>query len=69
MNEGLRTHVSIDDRKLFVCEVIDKNLEEDYMEEISGSVDMCREPDSHDECACSDVDNRKLDPARVGEAR
>ena len=30
----MQTQVCIDDMQLFVCEVIDKNHEEEYMEEI-----------------------------------
>ena len=67
LNEGMKTHVSIDDMQLFVREVIDKNLEEEYMEEVNESADRCHEPETHDEFALDDVNNCKLDPARVRE--
>ena len=38
----MRTQVSIDDIELYVCEDIDMNFEEAYMEEINGSADKCR---------------------------
>ena len=66
MNEGMKTQVSIDDMQLFVCEVINKNLGEKYMEEIN---DKCHERESHDDFAWDNVNNCKLDPARVREAR
>ena len=41
LNEGMKTHVSTDDMQLFVCTVIDKTLEEEYMEEINESAKKC----------------------------
>ena len=69
MNDGMMTQVSIDDMQLFVCEVIVKILEEEYMEEINESAPQCCEPESRDELAWNDVNNCKLDPARLREAR
>ena len=69
LNEGMMTQMSIDDMQLFVCEVIVKILEEEYMEEINESAHKCCEPESHDELAWNDVNNSKLDPARFREAR
>ena len=69
LNEGMMTQVSIDDVQLFVCEVIVKNLEEENMVEINESAHKCYEPESHDEFAWDDVNNGKLDPARVRAAR
>ena len=40
--------MSIDDRQLFVCEVIDKNIEENYLEETNESGDKCHEPENHE---------------------
>ena len=31
----MKTQVSIDDMQLFVCEVTDQNLEDEYMKEIN----------------------------------
>ena len=45
VNEGAKTQVGIDDMQLFVCEVIVKNLQEVYMEEIYESADRCHEPE------------------------
>ena len=67
--EGAVTRVGIEDTQLFVCEVIDKNLEDEYMDEINESADKCHEPENHRNFAWDDVDNCKLDPARVQEAR
>ena len=67
-NEGMKTQVSIDDVQLFVCEVIDQNLEEN-MTEINERADKCHELETHDEYAWDDVNNCKLDPARGREAR
>ena len=53
---------------LFVCEVIDQNLEEN-MTEINERADKCHELETHDEYAWDDVNNCKLDPARGREAR
>ena len=69
LNEGMMTQVSIDDMLLFVCEVIVKILEEEYVEEIIESALKCCEPESHDEFAWNDVNKCKLDPGRFGEAR
>ena len=69
LNEGMMTQVSIDDMQLFVCEVIVKILEEEYMEEINESAPNSFEPESRDELAWNDVNNCKLDPARLREAR
>ena len=69
VNEGMKTQVSIDDTQLFVCELTDKNLEEEYMEEISESADKCHEPEHHDDFEWDDVNNCKLDPARFRVAR
>ena len=44
MNEGMKTPVSINGMQLFVCVVIDKNFEEECMEEINESAaDKCHE--------------------------
>ena len=69
LNDGMMTQVSIDDMQLFVFEVIVKILEEEYMEEINESARKCCEPESLDELAWNDVNNCKLDPARVRAAR
>ena len=55
VHEGMTTQVSIDDMQLFVCEVSDQNLEEQYMEEINESADKCYDPENHDDFACDDV--------------
>ena len=52
-----------------VCEAVGKNLEWWYMEEISESADKYHEPENHDDVAWDDVNNCKLDPARVREER
>ena len=69
VNEGMEPQMSVDDMQLFVCEVINKNVEEEYMEEINVSAKKCYEPERRDDFAWDDVNNFKLDPARVGEAR
>ena len=69
VNKGLKTQVSIDDRLLFVCEVIDKNLEEEYIEDINESADRCHASGNHNEVAWDDVSNCGLDPTQVREAR
>ena len=69
LNEGMMTQVSIDDMQLVVYEVIVKILEEEYVEEINESAHKCCEPESQDELAWNDVNNCKLDPARLREAR
>ena len=45
VNGGMKTQASIDDRQLFVCEGIDKNVEEEYIAEINESADKCHEPE------------------------
>ena len=67
-NEGMKTQVSIDGMQLFVCDVIDQNLE-DNMTEINERADKCHELETHDEYAWADVNNCKLDPAQGREAR
>ena len=57
--------VSIDDIQLFVCEVIDTNLEEEHMEEVNESADKCHESENHDDFAWDDVNKCKLDPIPV----
>ena len=42
---GMTTQVSIDDMQLFVCEVTDQNLEDEYMKEINESADKCYDPE------------------------
>ena len=64
----MKTQVSIDDRQLFVCGVIDKNFEEVYMEEVNESVDKCYEQVNRGEFAWDDGNNCRLDQARVREA-
>ena len=49
VNDGMKTQVSIDGRQLFVHEIVDKNLEEEYTEEINESSDKCHEPETHHE--------------------
>ena len=44
----------------------DKNFEEEHTDEIA---DECHEPEDHDEFAWDGVNNCKLDPAQVREAR
>ena len=39
------------------------------MEEINEGADKCHEPETHDEFAWAEVNNCKLDPPRVREAR
>ena len=55
MNDGIQTQVSINDRQLSVCEAVDKNFEEEYVEEINESSDKCREPENLDEFARNDM--------------
>ena len=45
VNEGAKTQVGIDDMQLFVCEVIVKNFEEVFLEDIYESADRCHEPE------------------------
>ena len=45
VNEGAKTQLGIDDMQLFVCEVIVKNFEEVYVEEIYEHADRCHEPE------------------------
>ena len=52
---GIQTQVSINDRQLSVCEAVDKNLEEEYVEEINESSDKCREPENLVEFARNDM--------------
>ena len=54
--------------QLFVCDVIDQNLE-DNMTEINERTDKCHELETHDEYAWDDVNNCKLDPARGRDER
>ena len=37
--------------QLFVCEVVDKNLDEEYMEEVNESAHKCHESENHDDFA------------------
>ena len=69
LNEGMKTQVGIDDMQLFVYEGIDKNLEEETMEEINESADRSHEPETHDEFEWDGVNSSKLDPAPVRAAR
>ena len=55
VNEGMKTQVSVDDMPLCVCEVIDKNFEEEYMEEINECAEKCHEPENHDDFAWDGV--------------
>ena len=47
LNEGVKTQVSGDDVQLHVCEVIDLNFDEEWMEEINESADKCHDPETH----------------------
>ena len=51
VNVGMTTHVSIYDKELFVREVINKNLEEKYVDETNESDEKCHGPENHDEFA------------------
>ena len=68
VSEVMKTQRIIDEMQLFVCEVIVKNFQEEYIEEINECADKCHEPANHDEFAW-DVNNCKPNPARVREAR
>ena len=60
----MKTQVSIDDMQLFVCEVIDKNREEEYMEETNETADKYHETEKHYDFPWNDVNTCKLDSAR-----
>ena len=62
LNEGMKTQVIIDDMQLFVCEVIEKKVEEN-MTDINERADKCHEPETHDEFAWNDVNNCKAGPS------
>ena len=69
VNDGMKTHLGIDDMQLFVCAVIDKSLADEYLEEVNECADKCHEPEKHDGLAWDDLKSCILDPARVREAR
>ena len=64
VNEGMEPQMSVDDMQLFVCEVTDKNVEEEYMEEINVSAKKCYEPESRHDFVWDDLKNRKMHVCR-----
>ena len=69
VNDGMKAQASIDYRQLFVCEVVDKNLEDEYMEDVNECTEKCHTQENHDEFAWDGVNSGKLDPTWVREAR
>ena len=68
VHDRMKTRESIDDRQLFLCEVIDNNLEEKYLKELNEAPTRAMNQ-KITTFAWDDVNGCKLDPAQVREAR
>ena len=71
VGSAMTKQADIDSKQLFLCEVSDPQVNAEDAEEAKESAQKCHEPDAADELvwAWDDVNNCKLDPAKVLEAR